>query len=479
MPICLLCGEDLIDKTYYETHKAEFRTVPKFKHKEHIIQNAIGGRLKSDEILCESCGNILNDEIDTEFLKLFTSFTQQLKETLVKERNKNASTPVKGQHLTSKREVIYLDKKVTPKKPDYTIDNTAKTVTIYANKVIIPQYRKFVLSELVKTGINPEDYKIEEVTEYEYNNNIALYFSEGVENFNEKWKLGFIKIATEFAYLKGVARNQLTRTIDTANNKIIYSDNVIPFFPLSVVDAYMEQSRMFLEDIYPTHTLILFTQEFEGGQNQLICYIDLFSTFQFYVLLSDNYTGDPMLETYCQKVEKEVKPEIDFRRIRLKHLHPLAKSLGLDFSNYKGESIEDLYNFIETEYARISIDYTVNLSDLLSNTLSNLLMAFTISQSEYKVDLDHLTEAIKSFENISNEAKLDFAVEMNSLLNPDETVRIDRYRQCFVEQDGQGGYETLPYTIELIKELNKSKKAVTSYCHMKFGHFSYYVGKQG
>lgn len=37
------------------------------RHDEHIIQNAIGGKLTSNRVVCESCGGKLGDSIDTPF----------------------------------------------------------------------------------------------------------------------------------------------------------------------------------------------------------------------------------------------------------------------------------------------------------------------------------------------------------------------------------------------------------------------------
>ncbi|MDO8899245.1 MAG: HNH endonuclease, partial [Bacteroidales bacterium] len=183
MELCILCNEPLIEKAFYESNKDSFAKTPKFKHKEHIIQNAIGGRLKSDNILCEECGGILNDEIDAEFLKLFTGFTERLKDRLPKERNKNSKTPVKGYQVNTRREVVFLNNEITPKKPEFEINEEEKTIKIYANKVVLKNFKSHVTNILKKDGKNIEDYVLDEITQFEDNDNIGLFFSEGVENF--------------------------------------------------------------------------------------------------------------------------------------------------------------------------------------------------------------------------------------------------------------------------------------------------------
>ena len=61
--ICYLCGNSMISEEYYLSHKEEFKETPCLLHDEHIIQNALHGKLKSNSILCKNCGTILGDEI--------------------------------------------------------------------------------------------------------------------------------------------------------------------------------------------------------------------------------------------------------------------------------------------------------------------------------------------------------------------------------------------------------------------------------
>jgi hypothetical protein len=47
MDICYLCGEEMIDREEYDADPTQFAVVPKLKHAEHIIQNALYGKLYS------------------------------------------------------------------------------------------------------------------------------------------------------------------------------------------------------------------------------------------------------------------------------------------------------------------------------------------------------------------------------------------------------------------------------------------------
>lgn len=475
---CLLCDGKLIDKSYYENNKNEFDLIPKFKHKEHIIQNAIGGRLKSDEILCEECGSILNAEIDSDFLKLFTAFTERLKDILPKERNKNSKNQVNGYQVGTKREIVYSDKTITPKKPEFDINHTEKIIKIYANKNIINHYKKYVLNTISKDDININEYLIEEISEYNDDENIGLFFSEGVENFNDKWKMGFIKIATEFAYLNGIEKEHLTNTLDIQNKKMINSHNVLPFFPIGLTDAYIEWNRMFLEKNYPTHTIILFTQDYKDNKKELICYVDLFSTFQYYILLNHDYKGESVFKTYCQKLEKEIKPEINFREIRVKYLRLIAEENNIDLSLYEGKSIEELYDFLESEYAKKTANYELNLEEEISATLSNLLIALMYSKNEYPIDLGDLKEPVNSLKNISSEWFITMMMEIKHFKPEDDIININRYRQVFIEPDGKNDFETFSTPNEIAKHIKKDAHFTKEYCHLKFNHLAYFAGQK-
>jgi len=97
---CYLCNRKFNNKTVK-------------KHEEHIIHNALGGQLTSETILCENCGNILNEKIDKKFLKLFENIYGRL--NLRKDRDKKIKLVGKWRDI----EVIYEKNYVYPRKPFY------------------------------------------------------------------------------------------------------------------------------------------------------------------------------------------------------------------------------------------------------------------------------------------------------------------------------------------------------------------------
>ena len=83
MKQCYLCGLDFNNTSVKE-------------HKEHVIQQAIGGSLTCKNILCESCGSKLNVDIDVNFNKIFEQTCVLL--GIKRDRKGVSKKPIKGKH---------------------------------------------------------------------------------------------------------------------------------------------------------------------------------------------------------------------------------------------------------------------------------------------------------------------------------------------------------------------------------------------
>ncbi|EPE2685207.1 HNH endonuclease [Vibrio alginolyticus] len=108
MDSCYLCGE-------------VFNESDVLKHDEHIIQQAIGGTLTSDSVLCKSCGENLGNTVDVPFNMMFDSICTRL--DIKKDRGNKKKGTAKGVIFgkgdcygndLSGIEVFWRDSKVTP-----------------------------------------------------------------------------------------------------------------------------------------------------------------------------------------------------------------------------------------------------------------------------------------------------------------------------------------------------------------------------
>lgn len=306
---CYVCDKELVDTV----------TDPKTqckKHGEHIIHNAILGHLKSDKILCEDCGGKYSQD-DALFAGVFSPIVALLKAggRLRQPDRKIKDMSVKGQIFVDRElstspiyDIIFRDGKIFPAKPDYKLNENAKVLDIICDSKQYKNYSNSVISKLKAVGIDISEFKIVPHCELSKEGLVGLFFSKGKENFNESMRNGLMKIAVEFALDRGVCREELKDVLlidpNTNESRIDYENAyIIPFCTLNIVDGIFENERVRFERTYPSHSLYLFTINHQEGK-ALYCYIDLFSTFQFYVLLNRDYKGNTVNEYYAQKLLK-------------------------------------------------------------------------------------------------------------------------------------------------------------------------------
>lgn len=141
---------------------------------------------------------------------------------------------------------------------------------------------------------------------YKYNNS-KKWVGDNVDTMikaneldNDDLFQGLSKIAVEYATYTNIDPEVIQENFTTTYNedgtakRITYSSKIIPFYPMNRFDEYLEFDAPF----YLNHKLILFSH-----QNYLICYIDLYSTFQYYVVLSEQWdSSSNVYEFYVQEV---------------------------------------------------------------------------------------------------------------------------------------------------------------------------------
>ena len=322
MEICYICGKQLSDNNSSETVK---------RHKEHIIHNGLYGRLKSSNILCEQCGSAYSKN-DAKFIELFNGFIELLRDYLyAKDHGKDKAKRLRAYfnpEKENKTEVEYFAGKVYPITPYYEVNKDTQEVKIFAHKDRLKHFETVLLKE------NPElkEYKRILIDDISNKGNVGLFFSEKNPEFNTIFKDGITKIATEFALHNGINRNEITESL------IIHSDNsasldssktpIIPYTPSSISDLIFALVEDVINPYYPSHVIRLYT-EINKSKRTLICYVDLFSTFRYYVILNKNYTGADVDIHYAQRILIET----DENGKQLNPIYDLAESLSLIMMN--------------------------------------------------------------------------------------------------------------------------------------------------
>lgn len=141
---------------------------------------------------------------------------------------------------------------------------------------------------LVKKGLVRES---DSVTVYD---DLAGSFETPFELDNTTFKRGLGKIAAGYAAKNGVSRKNMKCIIDINKCKIREKIVVSPFLPTIKSEGFFEENKH-TSSHYPIHSLVLCANK---DLKFIYCYVELFSAFQFYVLIDDEYEGEDIYESY-------------------------------------------------------------------------------------------------------------------------------------------------------------------------------------
>ena len=256
------------------------------RSREHVIQNALGGLYESEDICCPECNNYISKCIDAPFTKIFNPIISNIE--CFSKTNHTKSTPL------CTGTVLYNGKEYK--------------ANIKAGKVsACPELSKELRTDISKLPLQIISY------DFDLQNNA---FQNGIS-----------KIAFNYALDKGIDLNTIKAGLHIQNSKnsinnITFNYPIIPFYPLNPFDEYIELNTK--PSLY--HNMILFSQ-----QNTLWCYVDLFNTFQYYVLLSDKFsTRSPVYENYIQTLQKIERTEPEINVFDPKEIMILADQYGVE-----------------------------------------------------------------------------------------------------------------------------------------------------
>lgn len=451
MDKCYLCG-----KVFNESDVV--------KHDEHIIQQAIGGVLTVNSILCQSCGEGLGNVVDVPFNKMFDSICTRL--DIKKDRGNNKKGSAKGIIVSNRDkygndlsgiEVFWKDSKVAPVKPIHKYTSDQSKIIVYAGQNQLKNYLKRVQKEVDEKygdGCKPEIIICDDVTG-------LITFPFVLDN--EAFKKGFAKIAIGFASKVGIDRATLNLVLDSDLGKIKDDVSLIQFYPKSVFDEIIERDKKKIR-YYPSHILILFTAA--ANNNLLVCYIELFSTFQWYVILSDQYVGQPIYESFHQRVDKEEDYVFMPGRRHYKERGMILSSLGVDqkrineaHEKQKGSPNEKTIE--EIEYKIIQEEHI---------------------KQKYHVDFDREVEIAIGYASRKLIEQPSFNAMMNAKANMDlfysydendeEVFNVSSYRRCYVSEGKPHDYI---YSLMRYYETEEGRNHRKKYGYEKFSMLSNYI----
>lgn len=402
---CCICGTNINEEN---------------KSEEHIIHNAIGGILKSDDIYCKTCNSKYGSDTDKAFTQIFAPIIDGIDMNFDR---KTGKTSYEG---------IMCDKEGKLYKTRF---KNGKVMSMFDED---GKYKKW----------EPEKYK-------------KILFEFKLDN--ESYKMGMAKIAFNFSIYSGVKASELNRLFDGEKKELVNKPVIIPFAPMTLFDSIMESQ----DTCELFHVLRLFSCE-----NFLYAYIELFSTFQVYVLLSDNYSGT-IYKEYCQAINKNDSEQ---------HKDEFMESLKI--SDYKDADI------IATQY-QIDIKKVVkDLEEYHEYDGEDINVPFGQIQ---KIAYEKIRKRsyVREYLELINEkyAKVNFA-ELMEFMDNEEKIRLYSEFQYYTHYEEDiinikrykwllyiDGQQYL-YPDMLLKVMEKKQDVFQVYGHLKFYILMTYLKKK-
>ena len=274
MPRCYVCTTEIGTDNFY---------------REHILLNSIGGKLiggeqKASSLICRKCAHDL-DAIDA-------ALSDQLNHIglwLNIKRDRGTNPPVKATIVETGEEISLSGggkpASVKPTINDYIIDDDKIHLSISARdrkqmrEVLKGLKRKYSL-----TGLDVETTLQDAIPQRYYLTTPAHYEAT---TGGEKAFRAICKMAINFYIHSGGVRNFITHLIPYIKGE--QQQNCVWYFYPDDFTAFNG------EELQVFHTLYVKGDPSEGI---LFAHIDLFSTFKFFVLLSDQYNGEHLQCSY-------------------------------------------------------------------------------------------------------------------------------------------------------------------------------------
>lgn len=332
---CYLCGENITEKNITE---------------EHIIPNALGGKLKSKELICMNCNSKFGESLDIELAKQMNIYANML--NIPRDRG----CPPNVECVSEEG------------KPKYRIAPGGKPLLVHPYKVSeesgkikfeCPPHRLKDFKREIESRFAKENKKVEfEIGEIK-SEQLKEPVTQELAHYGGKYFSALNKIAVNFyIYLKKESSlvqhiiNELKNENDVFENIVLYS-----------LESKKELEETQLTEVF--HKLIL---KMDKEEKKIYVYIELFSSDCFLILLNDNYTGENYTKVYTYNVvsraekwfddcvgfdylEKEwlTQEDLDIKKIKLEKLLPFML-----FKQEKDAFLEDFIKKSKEKYGSLT-----------------------------------------------------------------------------------------------------------------------------
>lgn len=333
---------------------------------EHILLNAIGGKLKSYDLLCKECNSNFGEKSDSILAERLSTFSSYLNVKRDRSKNKNIEGFLKK---TGEKYLISPEGEQKLIKPIITekIENGKKIINVVTNS---KEEQRKILTSLKKkySQIDIEKVQRESIRRVHHNNEYAININYGGEDIYP----AVCKIAVNFYLYKKQNRNNIEHLIHSLkkNNvpECVYLYNVIE-------NPY----KLNNDEIH--HTIYL-----EGNKKEglLFAYIDFFNVKSFIVILNNGYEGENFHEFYIYDLinNKELsKKEFSFDYDKIRNLNKEITLNEIEIIKNKIARFDNIVNFLKRK------DYFSKIMEETHEKLEKEVIDGKITREEYVVKI--------------------------------------------------------------------------------------------
>ena len=248
---------------------------------EHILLNAIGGKLKSKKLLCKTCNSEFGKNFDSTLSQQFLFLSSFL--NIDRERGEH---PILKGATTQNGEEIHL---LSGGKPYYS-KPVVETITNENEVVINIKARNTKELNQIANGLNRK------------------YPQVSAEDIISKaiHKTGYLNEPIKINQKIG-GEKALNGILKIAINYFVYVSNEFESL-ISIIEILKKETKnelckhFYSEKLYKKESkeiCHLIHIESNKYRKNIVAYIELFSSYSFIILLNDNYSGQKVKSTYC------------------------------------------------------------------------------------------------------------------------------------------------------------------------------------
>lgn len=282
---CYRCGVPLTDENRSE---------------EHVINNALGGHLTSNDLLCGPCNNYFGHTVDVELEQQIGMFTDLLG---IKRHREDKGRKVRIEMVSQHGERKVVGRKLKPLH-ELRLDTGVKKVVLFEDEAryeTLKNRKKMEMSS--NSNVEDKEY-IREPDKTKYHVQNSLSDEEGNIAFGgPEFFRGAAKIALGYYLSQGY-----DSAYDVTVKAFVNGERTINDF------AYYYYPKHYqIHDLNEDEIIHLIHIRGDVQYKLLYAYVELFSCHNAIIIFSLNYEGPAIVDTYAydllagQQIEKKVK----------------------------------------------------------------------------------------------------------------------------------------------------------------------------